>query len=338
MRFFLFLPVLLSAVGVVAWVHDEVEVLFEVVILESLDVNTARDVLSAFEAELDARLIADQRRGRFLRVRVPPGGPLLLPAGYRLVDADLVVSFGRAAAEQGSRALAGAVTPHLFAYLPRDLELSLSEVRDGDGRSPATGITGHLPRGAAFAIARQLLASRSGSPLTIGILYRADSSNALGTLRHSAEVAASHDFVALPFTMATGADTAALLQTVGDAAAAAAAGEVAIDAFWLAVDAAAPLDLLVRAIETRTGRPVVYAPSEAAVAAGALMSLAPEPLGTAREAAALAKRLLDGAAPADLPLRAPHRVDLSLNLETADSLGIVPGHQLLELARGRLFR
>lgn len=336
LRIFLLVPVLLLVVGIVAWEHDDIGPMLEVVVLESLDDNTARDVLPVFETELDSRLLADRRRASFIRVRVSPGSPLSLPVGYRLVDADLVVSFGKTAAERGSLALGGAATPHLFAYLPRDLEVSLSEVRAGDDRSPATGITGHLPRGAAFAIARQLLASRNGSPLTIGILYRASAESAFSTLRPATE-AASHDFVAVPFSLAASADTAALLGAVGDAAAAA-ASDLSVDAFWLAVDAAAPLDLLVRTIETRTGRPVIYAPSEAAVAAGALMSLAPEPHSTAREAAALAERLLAGAAPADLPLRAPHRVDLSLNLETADSLGIVPGHQLMELARGRLFR
>gem|GEM_PF-2451985 len=338
MRIFLLVPVLLLVVGTVAWEHEATEPPFDVVVLESLDDDTARDVLSVFEGELDARLLADRRRADFLRVRVSAGVPLSLPAGYRLVDADLVVSFGKAAAEQGSLALGGAATPHLFAYLPRDLEVSLSEVRAGDSRSPATGITGHPPRGAAFAIARQLFASRGGTPLTIGILYRANGDSTFNAMRRSAGGAASHDFVALPFVVAGDADTAALLGAVGDAAAAAAAGELSVDAFWLALDTAAPLDLLVRTIETRTGRPVVYAPSEAAVAAGALMSLAPDPRSTAREAAALAERLLAGATPADLPLRAPHRVDLSLNLETADSLGIVPSHQLMEFARGRLFR
>jgi hypothetical protein len=42
--------------------------------------------------------------------------------------------------------------------------------------------------------------------------------------------------------------------------------------------------------------------------------------------------------PAELPVRAPRRVDLALILTTADTLGIVPSYELVELARGRLFR
>ena len=338
MRVYLFFPVLPLVVGLLAWVQYDSETTLSVVILESLDAGTAAEVLPIFEAELTAHLAFDQRRARFAHLHVTPARPSTLPDLERLAAADLVVSFGTAAAERGSQALRGTATPHLFAYLPRDLALSLTNAATGEGRAPTTGITGQLPRGAAFAIAAQLLASRDAPPLRIGILHQTSPTNQTRTMRLLAEVANAPGFVSVPFTLPEDADTPAMLASVAAAAAEAARRELPVDAFWLALDAAAPLDLLVRAIERRTGRPVVYAPSEAAVAAGALMSLAPEPRSTAREAALLAKRLLDGATPADIPVRAPHRVDFSLNLETADALGIVPSHELMELARGRLFR
>ena len=325
-------------VGLLAWVHYEAETTLSVVILDSLDAGTAADVLPIFEAELDAHLAQDQRRARFARIHVTPSRTWALSGLEQLAAADLVVSFGTAAAERGSRALQGIATPHLFAYLPRDVALSLTDTATSEGRAQTTGLTGQLPRGAAFAIAAQLLASRDAPPLRIGILHQTSPADTPRTRRLLAEVANAPGFVSLPFTLPEDADTPALLASVAAAAAEAARREVPVDAFWLALDAAAPLELLVRAIERRTGRPIVYAPSEAAVAAGALMSLAPEPTSTAREAAHLAKRLLDGATPAELPVRAPHRVDFSLNLETADALGIVPSHALMELARGRLFR
>jgi ABC-type uncharacterized transport system substrate-binding protein len=145
-------------------------------------------------------------------------------------------------------------------------------------------------------------------------------------------------FVPVPFHPGPRPRGAPLLSSVLAAVEDAAAGADGVDAFWLAVDASGPLEAMVRAIARRTGRPVLYAPSEAAVAAGALMSLAPEPRSTAAEAAALAARLLNGTAPEGTRVRTPHRVDFSLNLTTADRLGIVPPHELVELARGRLFR
>jgi putative tryptophan/tyrosine transport system substrate-binding protein len=338
LRVYLFFPVLPLVVGLLAWVHYDSETTLSIVILESLDAGTAGEVLPIFEAELAAHLARDQRRASFAHVHVTPSTASTLPDLERLSTADLVVSFGTAAAERGSRLLRGAATPHLFAYLPRDHALSLTNAATGDGRARTTGIIGQLPRGAAFAIAAQLLASRDAPPLRIGILHQTSPTSQPRTQRLLAEVANAPGFVSVPFMLHADADTPAMLASVAAAAVEAARRELPVDAFWLALDAAAPLDLLVRAIERRTGLPVVYAPSEAAVAAGALMSLAPEPRSTAREAALLAKRLLDGATPADIPVRAPHRVDFSLNLETADGLGIVPSHELMELARGRLFR
>ena len=338
MRFFLFFPALPLVVGLIAWVQYDAETSVRVVILESLAAGMAGDVLPVFEAELAAQLAVDRRYARYVRISVAPNGRPTLPQMEHLAAADLVVSFGAAAAESGRRATHGTATPHLFAYLPRDLALSLTDQATGQGRAPTTGITGQLPSGAAFAIAGQLLASRHAPPLRIGLVHLAATSDSARTRQLLAEAALSPGFVSLPVVLPDAVDLGAMIEGVVAVAAEAVAGDLPVDAFWLALDATAPLEAMVRAIETRTGRPVVYAPSQAAVAAGALMSLAPEPRSTAREAALLAKRLLDGVAPADGPVRAPHPVDFSLNLETAAALGIVPSHELMELARGRLFR
>ncbi len=338
MRFHLFFPVLPLVVGLLAWAQFDAEAVLRVVILESLDADTASEVLPIFEAELDAQLAVDRRRVRFLRLHVSSSDLVPPLRRGRLADADLVVSFGSAAAASGSRALDGTATPHLFAYLPRELALLLTDAANAGGGAPTTGLTAQLPRGAAFAIANQLLASRNAPPLRIGIIHPSTSGQASSSTGPLAEAVVTPGFVAVPFTGSADDDAAVMVAQVTAAAAAAAASELAIDAFWLALDAAAPLAAMVQAIERHTGRPVVYAPSEAAVAAGALMSLAPEPRSTAREAASLAKQLLDGAAPLDVPVRAVRRVHFSLNLRTADTLGIVPSHELMELARGRLFR
>ncbi len=338
MRAFLLLPALPLVVGLIAWAQYDAQASVRVVILESLTASTASEVLPIFEAELETQMAVERRWVRFVRIHVAADGGLPALERDRLAAADLVVSFGSAAAETGSRALRGTTTPHLFAYLPRDLALALTDASTGAGRGQTTGIAGQLPRGAAFAIAAQLLGSRDAPPLRIGLVHQVSADTSTPTIRLLAEATRSPDFVSVPFVVPAEADTAVLVERVVAAAAAAATGELAVDAFWLALDATAPLEVLVQAIEQHTGQLVVYAPSQAAVAAGALMSLAPEPRSTALEAAILAKRMLDGGVPAGLPVRAPHRVDFSLNLDTADALGLVPSHELMELARGRLFR
>jgi ABC-type uncharacterized transport system substrate-binding protein len=142
-------------------------------------------------------------------------------------------------------------------------------------------------------------------------------------------------FVHLPFEQPRRLNSEALAVLAVEAAV---AGVDTVDAFWLDSELTAPIDMLVQAIEQRTGRPVIFAPAEAGVTAGALMSLAPSPLSVANESARNALRILDGEVPASpLPL-ASFNVEFALNLETADRLGIVPPHELLELAHGRLFR
>lgn len=338
MRYFLVLPILPLVVGLLAWVHLDTDAALRVVILESLDAGTADDVLPIFEIELSGQLALDRRGARFEHIRVGPARAPRRPELDRLAGADLVVSFGTVAAETGNRALLGTAIPHLFAFVPRHLALTLTDEATRAERAPTTGLAGDLPRGAALAIASRLLASRDARSLNIGIVHRVRDPGSAQTRRVLAEAAETPGFVSVPFVVPEGSDVATIRDGVGAAAAEAALREPPVDAFWLALDATAPLDRLVRIIEQRTGLPVVYAPSEAAVAAGALMSLAPEPRSIAREAAVLAKQLLDGATPTDVPVRAPSRVDFSLNLETADALGIVAGHELMELARGHLFR
>jgi hypothetical protein len=331
------LPALAVAGALAAWIHEDSGPALRIVVLDSLASATANAVVPAFQTALAGHLQADRRMASIEHVHIAAAGhepPLLRDA---LHGADLVVSFGGLAAERARAALVGSTTPHLFAFVPRGLALALTSP-DGAVQPPITGIDGQLPRGAALALADRLLASRPGAPLRIGLLHQVIGGRTETTTRLLADAAVAPGFVPIPFELEPGHEAAAMLSSVVAAAVGAVAGEHQVDAFWLALEATAPLDLLVQAIEAQTGRPVIYAPSEAAVAAGALMSLAPDPRSTGREAAALAKRLLDGAPVSEIPLRAPHRVDFALNLETADTLGIVPPHELLELARGRLFR
>ena len=337
MRLGVFLPALAVAGTLAAWIHEDSGPGLRIVVLDSLASATANAVVPAFQTALAGHLQADRRMASIehLHIAVTELEPPLLREALR--GADLVVSFGALAAETARAALVGSTTPHLFAFVPRGLALALT-TPVGSAQPPITGIDGQLPRGAAMALADRLLASRSGAPLRVGLLHQVIGGSAEATTSLLADAVTAPGFVPIPFELEPGPEAAAMLSSVVAAAVGAVAGEPEVDAFWLALETTAPLDLLVQAIEAQTGRPVIYAPSEAAVAAGALMSLAPDPRSTGREAAALANRLLDGTPVSDIPLRAPHRVDFALNLETADTLGIIPPHELLELARGRLFR
>ena len=67
--------------------------------------------------------------------------------------------------------------------------------------------------------------------------------------------------------------------------------------------------------------PAIY-PFRYYAAAGGLISYGPDTLDQFRRAAGYVERILKGESPADLPVQAPTRYELVLNLRTARAMGI----------------
>jgi hypothetical protein len=334
----LIVPIALIILAFAAWSDEESSASLRVVMVESLALSSAELVIPAFSLAFDRQLAIEGRSASVELLRLDPARPVPQLGGAALTRADLVVSFGAVATEAVQTALLGSPTPHVFAFVPRGLAAAVMAANSGERSGRVAGIAGPLPRGAALAIAKELLSTRSGAPLRIGLVHPLIDGNTESTAALLSRAVELPYFVPVPFDPRPGPSGATPVSSMLSAVEDAVSRGESVDAFWLAVEVSEPLEAIVRAIEQRTGRPVVYAPSEAAVAAGALMSLAPEPRSTALEAAALAGRLMSGNAPLDMPVRTPHRVDFSLNLATAERLGMVPPYELVELARGRLFR
>ena len=79
-------------------------------------------------------------------------------------------------------------------------------------------------------------------------------------------------------------------------------------------------DLIV-ALAERYRLPAIY-PQRAFVTAGGLISYGPDRVDQYRRAAGYVDRILKGEKPADLPVQAPTKYDLVLNLKTAKALGL----------------
>jgi putative ABC transport system substrate-binding protein len=98
---------------------------------------------------------------------------------------------------------------------------------------------------------------------------------------------------------------------------------------------AAPKTLLHRdlilALAARHQLPAVYSSSNF-VARGGLISYGPDILDQYRRAAGYVDRVLKGENPADLPVQAPNKFELAINLKTAKALGLSMPQMLLASA------
>jgi len=88
---------------------------------------------------------------------------------------------------------------------------------------------------------------------------------------------------------------------------------------------------LIAALAARHKLPAVFA-SHPYVAAGGLISYGPDLLDQFRRAAGYVDRILKGEKPADLPVQAPTKYELIINLKTAKALGLTVPDTLLARA------
>jgi len=90
---------------------------------------------------------------------------------------------------------------------------------------------------------------------------------------------------------------------------------------------AANINLIIAAA-ARYKLPAVYI-QKTFVAAGGLISYGPNFVDQFRRAADYVNRILKGEKPADLPVQAPNKYELAINLKTAKALGVTVPDTLL---------
>ena len=89
---------------------------------------------------------------------------------------------------------------------------------------------------------------------------------------------------------------------------------------------------MITTLADRYKLPALY-PFRYFVGVGGLMSYGPDLVSQFRPAAGYVDRILKGAKPTDLPVQAPNKYDLVVNLRTAKALGLEVPPTLLARAR-----
>jgi putative ABC transport system substrate-binding protein len=88
---------------------------------------------------------------------------------------------------------------------------------------------------------------------------------------------------------------------------------------------------LIITLAARYKLPAVYQ-ERSYVAAGGLVSYGPNFIDQFRSAAGYVDRILKGAKPADLPVQAPTKYEVAVNLKTAKALGLTVPQSILARA------
>ena len=88
---------------------------------------------------------------------------------------------------------------------------------------------------------------------------------------------------------------------------------------------------LIITLAVRHRLPAIYS-GRFFVTSGGLISYAPDPIDAYRRAAGYVDRILKGEKPADLPVQAPTKFELVINLKTAEALGLTVPPSLLATA------
>lgn len=213
---------------------------------------------------------------------------------------DAVFVLGTRAAMTARRHVDASV-PVVFALV---LDPDQSEIRAPN----VTGVRMEIP------IRTQLEALRAIVPRVrrVGVMYNPRRSESM--VREAAEVAKSLDIQIV----------ASRIERKEDAVRALSVFAGGIDAFWLIADpTVANAEVFPQLLQfTIQNRTPFFAFSEAFVRARALFSLSPNHAGIGRQACGIVRDVVGGKPVADVPWQDPTGLQLSVNLQTAQQLGL----------------
>lgn len=285
-----------------------------------------------YEEGKDFRIRVVNAEGKFARAQELLSGTLA--EGH----VDLVVSIATLATQASREILKDGNVPQVFTLVADPVgEGFVSAIGEKSG-SNITGQTHVVPANAKLNIVAQSIANLTkNKPLRIGLLrstYPSAISDAIYLFADAGDYAGIQ-LSELVFKYVPGSAGRKVMRATAIALLKARKGE--IDALWLATGPNQLDTTFIRRIST-LDIPIIYGEGNVAGKEGAMIGLRSDAEINGRAAAALARRIFDGALPSEIAVTRPNTFSVTVNVTTAQKLGaVIPSH-ILELAGENVIR
>ena len=255
--------------------------------------------------------------GRDVRfeIRFTQGKPeALSTAATALVtsDVDLIVAVGQAAALAASRAT------HRIPIVFTSVGDAVAAGILADRTRPGGNVTGISSLQSELAAKRlQVLHSLAPAVRRVFVVHERSDPGAASIVRNAGDAAPALGLDVVVRDVDDDRDLVEILAQIGPG-----------DALFAADDSRLriPVAVLERSLASRT--PAIFG-TALWVGHGGLISYGPDAYAEGVQAASLAARILGGTKPGDLPVEGAERIDLAVNLKTAERLGLVVPRRIL---------
>lgn len=263
----------------------------------------------------------------------------LLSAELNKGDPNLVVTIATLASQTAVKLLRGKNVPILFFQVSDPVGGGLIKQINVSTGTNITGKVYTVSREAKIEMILRLIGQISGhKPIRFGFIHSTYPSSH-GDLRELKKIDnLREDFVLVPYEIPYRKVPEGLPNMIEETKKAILTLKNKVD-FW--IEPLGPLGETQQYTQTlieHSNAPIVFGTKLDSVKKGALMHITPNLKASARESALIADRILKGKNPGQIPITAPFKFDLGLNLATALKLKIVIPPDILKMAGENIYR
>ena len=313
----------------------------QVVLLETMTAPIVQQFSDAFLADFKPRNQNETLPITFVRLNARGSAKKAEDLLHKILEKrlpDLVVTVATLASKAAQKVFENTDVPIVFMCVTDPVGAGLIEKIGVPTGTRITGKIHYIPAETKVTLVKKVVGAGSpGRPLRFGYIYT-DYPADVSDLARLTRANAGNDIVFLTRQIAyqpVAAHKKALLEQVREAVAFLAPQ---IDFFWSPRGVLAVLPEYDRIMLSESSIPLIVGVTEESVRQGALLHITGDPESQGKDAAAICRAILNGADPGEIVPSLPGKIQFSVNLKTAADLKLAIPSDVLELARGRIYR